>query len=459
MARRITSRLRSPWPLRTRLTVAVASVTAVVLAVTGVLVFGQFSRALDGRTDAELVERADGVAALARQVSPERLLEVSGEGLAQRFAPGGELRGTTRALGREPLLAPAQVRAADRRARLLTVAAVRGTDDGARVRAFAIRGGGVVAIAEARDRREQELGRLATLLAIGLPGALLLAAFTGHQVAGAALRPVELIRSRAERLGESDPAGRLPQPGTGDELDRLTRTLNDLLGRLGRALENERRIVGDASHELRTPISVLRTRLDVAARGGLGEVALRAVLEEARGDVARLAHLADDLLLLARADQGRLPLRPQPLDVQDLLEQTAGRHAAAAATAGRPLRVDVEIAGGAVVLADPDRLAQALDNLVVTALRHGAGTIELVARVQEAAMVELTVADRGPGFADELLPRAFERFAQGAGAQGDGGAGLGLAIVATLAAALGGRVGAVNRAGGGAEVTIAVPAA
>lgn len=459
MRGRVLSRLRGPWPLRLRLTAAVATVTAVVLAVTGILVFGEFSRGLDSRTDLELKERSDALAALARDVPRAELLGFSGESLAQVFGTAGDLRASTRALGRMPLLTPAEVRSARRAPRLLTRETVAGTDDGARVRAFAVRGGAVVAIAEDLGRREQELARLGGLLTIGLPVALLLAAFVGYQVAGAALRPVELIRARAARISESEPGGRLPQPGTGDELDRLTTTLNELLARLARALERERQIVSDASHELRTPISVLRTRLDVALRGEREPDELRSVLHEARGDAQRLARMADDLLVLARADQGRLPLRLEPIDVQDLLEETGRRHAAVAAKAGRSIHVAVEVAGGAVVLADPDRLAQALDNLVVNALAYGAGRVELVAGKSTAGLVELSVSDQGRGFAEDLLPRAFERFAQGSDDGRGDGAGLGLAIVAALANALGGSARAANRSGGGAEVTVTVPAA
>ncbi len=335
---------------------------------------------------------------------------------------------------------------------------MRSTGDGARVLAFPLRNGTVAAIAEPRDRRELELARLGGLLAIGLPAALLLVAFTGYQVAGAAMRPVERIRAQAARIGSSVPGERLPEPGTGDELDRLTRTLNDLLGRLAAAMDRERRIVSDASHELRTPISVLRTRLDVALRGERRPDELESVLHEARGDVGRLARMADDLLVLARADQGRLPLRPEPIDVQDLLEDTARRHAAAAAKARQAIEVTV-VPGGAVVLADPDRLAQALDNLVVNALTYGAGTVELHARTARAESIELVVADHGPGFAEELLPRVFERFAQGSDDGRGEGAGLGLAIVAALAKALGGDARARNPPGGGAEVSMTVPAA
>ncbi len=441
------------------MTAAVAAVTAVVLAVTGVLVFQEFTRGLDDRTDAELRERAQSVVELAEEVPRSALLGVSGESLAQVFSPDGVPTDSTRRLDGSALLAPEQVRAVGSGPVLSTRARVAGTDDGARVIAFRLEGGVVVALGEDRDLREAERLRLGTLLLIGLPTALLLAAFTGYQVAGAALRPVERIRSRAAQIGQSDLTERLPQPGTGDELDRLTTTLNDLLGRLAEALVHERRIVSDASHELRTPISVLRTRLDVALRGPQDAEALRAVVREAQADTRRLARLADDLLVLARADQGRLPLRPEPLDVQDLLEATAERHRADADAGSRTIVVRVEIEGGAVVLADPDRLAQALDNLVVNALRHGRGAIEIVARRPTPATVAISVADRGPGFGEDLLPRAFDRFSQGREHKGEGGAGLGLAIVDALLRASGGDAQATDRAGGGAEVTITLPAA
>ncbi|MEA2347689.1 MAG: hypothetical protein QOG62_1476 [Thermoleophilaceae bacterium] len=453
------TRVRRPWPLRIRLTAAVVAVTAVVLAITGTFVAREFVSGLDARTDLELKERGDTLRSLARDVPERQLLGVAGEALAQIYEPDGKLRESTRALGRRPLLDPAQVATGRAKPSLLTVFLGPDPDDYARALTFPVQGDRVLVIAEAREHREQELSRLTTLLEIGLGAALLLTALVGYLVAGAALRPVERIRSQAARISEEDPAARLPEPGTGDELDRLTATLNDLLGRLAGALERERRIVSDASHELRTPISILSTRLDVALRGRHDQEALETVVGEAREDVRRLARLADDLLVLARADQGRLPLRPQPIDVQDALEQVARRHEKAAQQAGRELLATVEIDGGAVLLADPDRLAQVLDNLVSNALNHGAGPIEMLARAGDGRTIKISVADRGGGFPDELLPRAFDRFSQGTDDGRADGAGLGLAIVAALAGALGGSAQAANRPGGGAIVTLTLRAA
>lgn len=444
------------WPLRVRLTAAFASVVALVLAATGVVVYVQFARALDDRTDEELTERQSALRGLAADgVSPVGLLALSGEPLAQVYAEDGSRVASTRRLGGTRLLIPTEVVAARATGLSADVGSVPGTDDGARVRAFPLGGGRVAAIAEARDGREIELRRLATLLGIALPGALLLASLAGYQVAGAALRPVEHIRARAAAIGEADVDQRLPQPGTRDELDRLTATLNDLLGRLSGALQRERRIVGDASHELRTPISVLRTRIDVALRGDQAPERLHGALEAARGDVDRLARLADDLLVLARADQGRLPLRLEPTDVQDVLEQVADRHRAS----GAPIEVRVDIHGGAAVLVDPDRVAQALDNLVVNALRYGDGPVVLRARVVRAGTVSLSVRDHGAGFPPDFLGRALERFSQADASHGGAGSGLGLAITEAIARAHGGTATAANHPEGGALTELSLPAA
>ncbi|MCU1677727.1 MAG: hypothetical protein JWM93_2485, partial [Frankiales bacterium] len=308
---RVRERLRRRiWPLRLRLTVAFASVIALVLAACGVLVYIEFAHFIDTRTDEELRERSVTFTSLARsEVVPRRIVALSGESFAQIYDGRGRLVASTRPLGTQRLLTPGQIAEARRRPLLAERRPTRPTDDGVRLRAFAIDDGAVAVIAESRDDRERELNRLATLLALTLPGALLLASLTGYRVAGAALAPVERMRLRAAQIGDADLSERLGQPRTGDELDRLASTLNDLLARLQGALERERRIVSDASHELRTPISVLRTRLDVALRGGDDAASLRVALTEARSDAARLTRLADDLLVLARADQGRLPLR------------------------------------------------------------------------------------------------------------------------------------------------------
>lgn len=447
--------------MRTRLTGAFAGVIALVLVAVGILIYVEFRRSVDSRTDQELAERAVAFRGLAtNEVRPRRIVELSGEAYAQIYDPYANVLATSRAQGRKRLITARQVRAARRSPVLATQASASSTNDSVRLRAFRIDEDNVAVIAEPLDGRERELHRLATLLSIGLPTALLLASLTGYQVAGAALRPVERIRLRAAEIQDTDLDDRLPIPGTGDELDRLTETLNTMLERLQGALQHERRIVGDASHELRTPIAVLRTRVDVALRDpSLDRDGLRATLGEVRGDTIRLSRLADDLLLLARADQGRLPLRREPLDVQDLLEDAVERHRSDVDAAGRSIDSAVRIDGGAVVLGDRDRIAQVLDNLIVNSLRYGDGPIDLTAEATaDPTMIRLSVADRGRGFPVGFSARAFDRFSQ-ANDNAQQGSGLGLAIVAAIASAHGGSAFVDDEVPVGARVVIDLPSA
>jgi two-component system OmpR family sensor kinase len=215
-----------------------------------------------------------------------------------------------------------------------------------------------------------------------------------------------------------------------------------MLARLEAGIARERRFVADASHELRTPLALLRTELELARRRPRPPEELRAALDSAAEEVDRLTRLAEDLLVLARVDEGRLSLRPEKIDVKDLLETVAGRFS-------EP--IEVGAADGDSIVGDRLRLEQALGNLLDNARRHGAGTIRLEAERKQGRL-ELRVSDQGPGFSPELLPRAFDRFTRGDEARERGGTGLGLAIVAAVAKAHRGRARAA-----GSTVTIELP--
>lgn len=423
------------------------------------MIDAEFTAYVNRRIDRELASHAVAFRSLAaHEVVPRRIVELSGERFAQIYSSGGDVIASTRYLGAQRLLNAAQLRAAARGPVQADRVPTAPTQEGVRLRGFVISEEQIAVVAESRDDPLLEIRELGALLALGLGGALVLASFAGYRVAGAALRPVERMRARAATIGHGD-LERLPAPGTRDELDRLADTLNELLDRVQGALEHERRMVGNASHELRTPISVLRTRLDVALRGSGDAASLRAVLEEASADTGRLSRLADDLLVLARADQGGLPLRPEPLEVQDLLERAAARHQSTAKRAGRELLTSVEIEGGAVLLGDPDRLGQVLDNLIVNSLRYGAGPIELSARPTDVAgRIELVVRDHGSGFPQDFLGRAFDRFSQAREGHGEG-SGLGLAIVDAVVRAHHGTAIVGNHGKGGAEVRLQLPLA
>jgi signal transduction histidine kinase len=442
-------------PLRLRLTLAIALAMAVAFTVLSLFVYLRFRADLMHALDNGLRARLRDVATLAAEGPLDRARLFQRERLAQVY----DARGRPLASGGDLSMRMLTGAEARRAAAGPLLIARRDTDEGPlRIVAGPVRrangGRAAAAVGENLSGTDDQLSNLAVLLAIVGPIALLLASFAGHEVAGAALRPVERMRARAQSITEHNLSERLPLPPTEDEIGRLGATLNELLDRLESAVTRERRVVSDASHELRTPLAVLRTELQLALRGERPAGELRAALESALSESERLARLADDLLVLARADQGRLPLRAEPLDAQELLEGVAARLRPQAERAGREVSVAVQVPGGAVLLADPDRAAQALDGLAANALRHGAGPIDLVATAHDG-QVELHVLDRGPGFEETFLPRAFERFSRGEG-RGEG-SGLGLAIVDAIAAAHGARAGARNRPGGGADAWIALP--
>ncbi len=456
MARRHRACTLSGRPLRVQLTAAFASVIAIVLAATGLLIYAKFSSDFDVRTDRELEEREATIERLAHEGrAPESIVSLAGEAYVQVYGASGVVLASSEKLQGGRLLSPATARRALSRA-VVGDHPVPGDGEGARVRAFPIDGNRVAAIGEPLEERSEELGGLALLLGVALPAALLLASAAGYVVARSALRPVDRMRQQASTIGDGDLTQRLPVPGTRDELDRLAVTLNELLDRLAGALERERRMIGDASHELRTPISVLRTRIDVALRSPASEDELRGVLEATGRDARRLSRLADDLILLARADQGRLPLRPEPVELRTALEESAARITTAEASPPGAIVVLPSDGDGAVALADPDRLAQALDNLVINAVRYGAAPVEIDAAV-DGDQLHIRVRDHGGGFPADFLPHALERFSQ---AQLTGsGTGLGLAIVDAVMRAQGGGVRVENAEGGGALATLTIPAA
>ncbi len=296
-------------------------------------------------------------------------------------------------------------------------------------------GSTVVVVGQSLDDRDETLAALAGAFALGAPIAALVVALLGYALAAAGLRPVERMRARAAGVSLEAPAEPLPLPAAHDEIHRLGTTLNEMLDRLRGSYDRERRFVADASHELRTPVAVIKAELEGALRRAPADPDLRESLRAAVDECDRLAQLAEDLLVLARSGDGALAVRPAPLDPAELLERVRTRFSARAAEHGRALRVDAE--PGLILDADELRLSQALGNLVDNALRHGAGAITLSAR-RAGAEVELAVADEGAGPAPELRPRAFERFARGDEARTRGGAGLGLAIVRAIAEAHGG---------------------
>jgi two-component system OmpR family sensor kinase len=312
----------------------------------------------------------------------------------------------------------------------------------------------LVAGASLEDRQDA-LSDLLTSFLVGGPTAVLLASGIGYLLAAAGLAPVEAMRRRANRISLTRGGGRLPLPAARDEIRRLGETLNEMLARLEASFERERLFVADASHELRTPLAVVKAELEAALRNEGDTAKVRDSLVAALEETDQLTQPAQDLLLIARAADGRLPVRRERVEIRELLEQTRSRFADRAREQGRGIQV--EPAGDLLfVPMDPMLGRQALGNLVDNALRHGAGDVRLCAR-RNGTTVEIDVRDEGPGFSAEVDPRAFERFARGDGSRPAGGAGLGLAIVRSIAEAHGGTATIVSAASPGATVRLRVP--
>ena len=299
----------------------------------------------------------------------------------------------------------------------------------------------VVVTGQSLNDRNEALSGVVTSFAVGGSAAIVLASLLGYLLASVGLAPVEAMRRRAREVSLSHGDERLPLPDARDEVRRLGETLNEMLDRLRRSFERERRFVADASHELRTPVAVVKTELEGALRDGDCGPHVREALVAAVEECDRLAQLAEDLLVIAAAADGELPVRREALRARPLLEGVRDQFVDRAERQGRGIRVDAN--GDASLSADPLRVRQALGNLVDNGLRHGAGEIVLRARAAQGG-IELDVTDEGPGFAPEVVERAFERFARGDAARTRGGTGLGLAIVEAVVEAHGGREAIVS---------------
>jgi signal transduction histidine kinase len=437
-------------PFRVRLTLGFAGVMIVLFGGLALLLQTRFSASLDQGINRSLHTRATDLATLVRGRGELPQLSESGGAFAQIVDPAtGRVRDATPG-HTTPLLSPQEVRQAAAGSLL--------ADHGENTRLLAIpvatRPLGVLIVAAPLSQRNRALTTLSELLFIGGPLMLVLTCVAGYGLAARALAPVEKMSARAAKISGAPQGERLPVPEANDELHRLGETLNAMLSRLEDALGRERAFVADAGHELRTPLSILKLELELALTSDTSREELRERVRSAAEEVDRLASLAKDLLVIARAEQGRLPLKKRRVEVHQVLGAIAGRFVPPAQAEGRVVRL--EGSDGLAVEADRARLEQALTNMVSNALCHGAGAVVLCAGKRNGS-VELHVLDEGKGFEPGFLPHAFERFSRADPARSRGGAGLGLSIVKVIAEAHDGQVGAANRPSGGADVWLALP--
>lgn len=460
--------------LRAKLALTTVVLMGLILALGGLVLYVQFRSGLLETVDAGLVSRAGAI--VAEGEIPEGLaaLAEADEAFAQILDSRGRVLASSSGLV-APLLQRRAYRGLlpDRRE-------VPGLEDDiegltsagfydrkvsvgdetfeARLLAVTVEGPPVIIVGASLEDQNEVLARLAALLAIGGPLALALVAGVGWVVAGSALRPVERMRSEAAAISASDISRRLPVANHGDELGRLGETLNEMLNRLETAIDRERRFVDDAAHELRTPLANLKAELELSMRRARTPEDLRTAIRSANEEAERLVRLAEDLLVLSRADGGRLPIRREESDLGGLLEETAAAFRARAAD--REITLTVSAPEGATARVDRDRFRQMLGNLLENALRHSpsGGRVAVELAPGDVAW-SIQVADTGEGFNPAFLHRGFEPFGRSdeARSRAGGGTGLGLTIVRAIAEAHGGAVEARNRKEGGAVVTLTFP--
>lgn len=315
------------------------------------------------------------------------------------------------------------------------------TVDGAGGRYTVIVGAGSEAV-------ESTVKTVIVLFAGAAPIVTAVAAVATYLLVGRSLRSVEAIRTRVADISTSDLGERVPVPNNHDEISALAITMNEMLARIEAGHEAQRRFVGDASHELRSPVAAIMSALDVASaypellNSDLAATTLRP-------EAQRMQALVEDLLLLARADEGGPAWRRKDVDLDDVASNELDRVSRETSVA-----IDADLVPTRLV-GDPGGLSRVVRNLLENAVRHATSRVELHVR-SEGPDAVLTVGDDGPGIPEAERNRVFDRFVRldSDRARSGGGTGLGLAIVAEVVAAHGGNVTIGDRPGGGALVTV-----
>ena len=304
---------------------------------------------------------------------------------------------------------------------------------------------------------QEGLSQIALILALGLPLAVAVAGLGGYTLARRALLPIERMTERAQHITAERLSDRLPVDNPDDEMGRLAQVFNETLGRLEASFEQMRRFTSDVSHQLRTPLTSIRSVGEVGLREHRDESAYRGIIGSMLEEADRLASLVDRLLTLSRAETRQARLTPEQIDIGDLADDVASHLEVLAEERSQDL--SVERAGSPCAFADRFVVRQALINLVDNAIKFTppGGRIQL--RVAEAAdHAVIDVIDSGPGIDAAARDHIFDRFYRAADS-GTTGAGLGLSIAKGAIEATGGRLSLESSGPGGSTFRIALPKA
>jgi heavy metal sensor kinase len=464
------------WPIRLRLTAWYVALLAMILLVVGVFLLLALRAGLMQGVNQNLNE---DVAELATDLqngqsfryatSAMRALPRRTAFAAQLITPDGTVtQSTGDPVGGAPMLDQAQLaRAAGGHDRVRVTRRLGPEEERFRVMAKPVTVGGereVLVVAHSLETVDESITKLALLLLAAIPAAAAAAGVGGWLLAGKALHPVARMTSQAALISADRLHERVAVPPARDELGRLAVTLNAMLDRIERGVAQQQRLVADASHELRTPLAVMRSELDVQLRAPYYHTLpaeVREVLESLSEEIERMGRTLENLLILARIDEGCLELLYAPQRLDRLVgEVTAKLRPMALAKA-----IDLTVEGdGVEVLADGPRLELVVTNLIDNAIKYtgrGGSVRVRLWRDPAAQTAGLTVSDTGPGIPKEAQPRLFDRFyradASRSRADGQGGSGLGLAICREIASAHGGRLWVDSEPGAGASFSLAMP--
>ncbi len=443
-----------PRTIRGRVTSVAVAVLALALVLVGIGAVAVQQRILHERIESSLRAGGDELAAQVRAGAvPERLV-TSGRNLAiaQVVVADGTVRGSTANVsGQPPIIDLAPAVGAEE---IREVAGLPVDDDTFLVLALGTDGPdgrATVLVAETLEPLGDAREVLTGLLAVALPVVLAMAGVVIYLAVRRTLGSVERARREVAAIGSDELHRRLTPSGAGDEIDRLSATMNEMLSRLEAAYRREQRFVGDASHELRSPLAAIRSQLEVDLRrpdAARPQETERRVLAE----ITRLEGLVEDLLALARERESHQ--ETTLVDLDEVVLEEAARHG------GELVAIDSSAVSGGQVRGHRAELARAVGNLLANATAHATGEIRLTL-TEEPECVRLTVDDDGPGIPQGERARVFDRFVR---LQSDrdrrtGGAGLGLAITRAIVERHGGTIRAEGHQGVGARLIVELPLA
>ena len=443
--------------MRSQLTVLATVVVALVLVVSALSLIGVQRRLLTHGIDESLIQRADN---LHDDVRRGRFgTQLPGEGdpedlFTQLIGPDGRVLAAS--ANAENLAAAADPRPPGTADQIRSVSGIRGTDDFRLLVRGVETGTGPVTLVVTKnlDDVNESVRILAASLAVAVPVVTLLLALLVWGLTGRVLRPVEAIRAEVASIRGNELHRRVPVARSHDEISRLAHTMNAMLARVEAATEEQRRFVADASHELRGPLTRIRSALELADAAP-GSTDAQELHRGLLADVAELTQLVDDLLFLARSESGSLGMPTEPVDLDDLVLDEARRLRERGA---------VRVAAGSVSAArsfgDPRQLTRAIRNLAINAERHATSTVTFELR-ENHDTCQLVVADDGAGIPEEHHETVFKRFARldEARSRDAGGSGLGLAIVQDIVGRHGGTIRIASQDGGGARFVVTLPRA